>query len=944
MFFKKSHLLLTGLLVISSLAIFAEGTINPEGPVNARGYLHFDSEEQHAAVFLDGRYKTSNTTDLLAVEPGKHHMTILTSSGKIYTKELIIKANTNSTVHLFHTAEELAAASRETYVKRISPIENPKHLTVVKDCVLVNEIQRIRAFDIFTLTPRWTYSEGLVPIMTALGDRVFIIERKRTEKGRTMHRLLELDPTSGEVMAILVSWRYSGWAIAKVGRPGALFLFDGFPVYMVPIGERKPIKIANWLPKEFKKEIIWDHLNLLPPMNLLVASRNHIFSFSAATGTTWQKRITGGIKSLLGCGDVVIIESGSSEKLALSPTSGMVKRRQISTTFSSDALFCMDGEVYGLDAPNRRIFIVDEKGVPFLNPSRELASDLSVGRTEKIWADKRGNLIIVDERGGLALWDRKIKDIVWAHDGAGPVRLIAAGGGFLSTVTAAGELVAYSPPVREEIVGWIENVINADSSARVRTIGEMKTPGRVICIPGARLPTIELDESNLLKTRILEITKVTQLEEALIEITWKDEGQGGPLSGDLLLDAGMLYLDISPTDASLWVDDGFKGSATPRALPLSPGKHRVKIVHPDRMTLVEIIDIAPGTVLIFKRALEHSFEGQLLIDSRPQGAIVSVDGEYVGKTPCAPIYYDKPGRVVDVELRKVGYKRIKRRIPIDKGQTTPDPFELEYSQAIAEIFWTYQWDLRRIIGWEADAIVEGGALGDPVLSDGSDSSMQWSAALSHRRLGPVTLFARSSIHGDGFDEVEGGLRFRIMENSRFGQAHWGLSYLETIPPTSTYITPGDPVGLPGRLSGYWDHPIAGVLVESTARRYIRLSALFRPKSRVFVELSAGLRGNARLKGNAMVWEEVPLVWGEVPLGPLSYYSWVPSNRFYDFEGRGSFLELRCKIPMRSFLRFWRLDSTASIGWQFMYSDFDFGVARERFLGMSVGLGFFVFGR
>jgi hypothetical protein len=61
------------------------------------------------------------------------------------------------------------------------------------------------------------------------------------------------------------------------------------------------------------------------------------------------------------------------------------------------------------------------------------------------------------------------------------------------------------------------------------------------------------------------------------------------------VDGATLQLDIRPADASIYVDDEFRGSASEATrLELRPGRHRIEAVRPGYRTVTREVDIPPG--------------------------------------------------------------------------------------------------------------------------------------------------------------------------------------------------------------------------------------------------------------------------------------------------------------------------------------------------------------
>jgi hypothetical protein len=71
-------------------------------------------------------------------------------------------------------------------------------------------------------------------------------------------------------------------------------------------------------------------------------------------------------------------------------------------------------------------------------------------------------------------------------------------------------------------------------------------------------------------------------------------------------EAGTLLLDVRPSDASIYVDGAFRGTARLRSLRLTPGRHRVEVVRPGYRTVERDVDVEPGREVEVRLDLERS--------------------------------------------------------------------------------------------------------------------------------------------------------------------------------------------------------------------------------------------------------------------------------------------------------------------------------------------------
>ena len=71
-------------------------------------------------------------------------------------------------------------------------------------------------------------------------------------------------------------------------------------------------------------------------------------------------------------------------------------------------------------------------------------------------------------------------------------------------------------------------------------------------------------------------------------------------------DAAELKLAVLPPDASVWIDDEFRGPAQSLSrLVMPPGRHRVEVVRPGFRTEVREVDLRPGALVSLRIELER---------------------------------------------------------------------------------------------------------------------------------------------------------------------------------------------------------------------------------------------------------------------------------------------------------------------------------------------------
>ena len=129
--------------------------------------------------------------------------------------------------------------------------------------------------------------------------------------------------------------------------------------------------------------------------------------------------------------------------------------------------------------------------------------------------------------------------------------------------------------------------------------------------------------------------------------------------GGLPEDAGRLLVRSTPSGARVFVDDREYGQTPVAVRNLAPGAHRVRIARDgyatdERRVVITPSNLAQSMIVVLERpsdaasrnvqtrlgvpappGADQRFTGALVVDSRPAGARVFMDGELVGATPLA---------------------------------------------------------------------------------------------------------------------------------------------------------------------------------------------------------------------------------------------------------------------------------------------------------------------
>jgi xanthosine utilization system XapX-like protein len=136
---------------------------------------------------------------------------------------------------------------------------------------------------------------------------------------------------------------------------------------------------------------------------------------------------------------------------------------------------------------------------------------------------------------------------------------------------------------------------------------------------------------------------------------------------ETLISCGYITISSNPPGASVYIDGNYTGETPKNMSKVIVGNHTIKLTKSD------YDDVIIGNVSVSVGETLHLHEnltgyGSLSISSIPDGANVSVDGDYTGKTPL-----DIP-KVVEgwhtIKLTKQDYADVEKMIHVSAGQST----------------------------------------------------------------------------------------------------------------------------------------------------------------------------------------------------------------------------------------------------------------------------------
>ncbi len=141
---------------------------------------------------------------------------------------------------------------------------------------------------------------------------------------------------------------------------------------------------------------------------------------------------------------------------------------------------------------------------------------------------------------------------------------------------------------------------------------------------------------------------------------------------ELIPTYGELSIDSDPTGAVLYVN-GDQVGTTPHMERRNAGLYRLRFVTPFYYDEEDTLVVDTGSVIDTTYSLRPRF-GQLIVESKPMGAEVLLDGKAVGRTPLKREQVISGEHYVEVALPP--YETLRRSITVRDGQSDTTRFDL----------------------------------------------------------------------------------------------------------------------------------------------------------------------------------------------------------------------------------------------------------------------------
>jgi len=137
---------------------------------------------------------------------------------------------------------------------------------------------------------------------------------------------------------------------------------------------------------------------------------------------------------------------------------------------------------------------------------------------------------------------------------------------------------------------------------------------------------------------------------------------------------GSVSITSSPEGASIHVD-GKELGTTPATLEIMAGEHDVALSLTGYVTASNKLQISAGESLQLPEITLREPPGHVQLNTRPRGATVTLDGEYLGRSPLTVSL--TPRKVHHLKLELPGHKTMTRKISLPPGQTRAIDLEME---------------------------------------------------------------------------------------------------------------------------------------------------------------------------------------------------------------------------------------------------------------------------
>ena len=844
------------------------------------------------AAWLDG--EKSQTLEIPR-DGKKHSVAFVTHSGKFYGAWLrVAEGSSTGTSPRFEFGG--ADVQSEAFIHRrlLRPASRVK---VIGDVVLVWDqlgIQMLNAFDFSPLrrnidsskivvapNPATCFLEwSLMPSGSGVGQSAIFRQTAFSESA------LQFIPGSewfSAPSAIPADSNPSGSCVAIAPGP-TLFNFEGH-------SETRRIKIGS--PREALKRASWTStvISSTEAIAKSVDSKTVYGVSMAEGGIGWNLSTDSRVEKLLGCGDVFVLSLANKSLMAIRGTDGLVLWRLKLSSRIRGELVCSNSKVYYLEG-NLLASVEAASGKVY-------AVDLKVrglGNAKSLRALETGDLLIQSGSNNFLLLDAEHLLPLVAATSVGVIKDASAGNGLLFILNDEAELFSFAVRGSRKVkFSFIGTVFDRD---------------------------VQLLPNNWLVDGEVGAGGHAPLNSCVEK---RSEAQISSGRNVFVVPSGTLEIKVGPSDSYIWMDGRFIASKSPVRIEIQDGEHRIVAAHPDRRSSSVLVEAGGSNVNDVKIELSSFREGTLGIYPNERGAKIFMDGELKGLSPLSgPIYTLDAHRIVNLDVRKLGYETYSHQLQLIEGDLAVSP-DLKFALLPAEIVFLARPEESTILGWPNESILKGTTVGQPIRTRGSTEAaflMELSVPLAR-----FDFFVRGIV-SDSLLEGTGGFRYELSRDPRRSSLMIGMVYSvqSGFPESGADCPPrgfGPAFNCPIPLEAI-EHPIENVKINATDRSFGGVQLRYRPGARWIFTVEHATPLTARLHGVAL----------EDAAGSLA-----ESGRFYRYEvegGQRTSLAIRYFIP--GFRHLDKHDFAFSLMAGYSETEIDFGVAQERSSGVFWGLG------
>jgi len=210
-----------------------------------------------------------------------------------------------------------------------------------------------------------------------------------------------------------------------------------------------------------------------------------------------------------------------------------------------------------------------------------------------------------------------------------------------------------------------------------------KLPGQITFATNPENVTLQIDETEI-GTTPLETMKIPagthqvmashpryQSLVKSVDVIGMDQDQ--TITIELQPNWANISFSSSPADAMVSID-GMEISSTPTVLEVLAGERQIRIKRRGFKTWTDDISVLALTPQTYPKVTLEKADGLINLVSKPQGASVTLDGNYLGDTPLE--FEVKPGQPHTLDLFKPGFKQFSTGLSVNSGQERELNFQL----------------------------------------------------------------------------------------------------------------------------------------------------------------------------------------------------------------------------------------------------------------------------